>query len=644
MDDSLTKLPAYKYSLKMTEGSSSILSNFKDDEKKTIGNIQLISNEKRYSPDIENNYQEEEDKENDNNKSSKFKNKIHNFFESFKRQQTENDNYEENLKGNSSIDGKKKRKDELSKVMQPRHILMISLGTGIGTGLLVGNGLVLSKSGPAGLVIGYGIASIMIYCVVQAAGELGVVYSKVTGNYTTYPTFLIDPAVGFAVSILYTIQWLSVLPLQLVTAAMTIQFWTTIDPDIFVAILLILVIVINLFGPRGYAESEFFCNICKVLLIIGFIILGIIINCGAVGDKEYIGAKYWIDPGAFANGFKGVCTVFCYAAFSYGGIEVLVLTANEQENPKKAIPAACVQVIFRILFLYMLTTIIVCFLVPYNSEYLLGSNDGNKSQASPFVIAVASHGVDVVPHIINAGILISIISVANSSLYSSPRLLLSLCQQGYLPDFLNYIDRKGRPILCFIVSIIFGLIAFVASTDAREEVFTWLLAISGLSQLFIWMSIVISHLRFRHGIKVQGVNLKDIEYLSLTGYWGSIVAVVISVFILVIQFWVAIAPVEKNGKLDCQAFFENYLAAPLFLVAYLGYKVYNRDWRLYIPASEIQLNLSPPNEIEEGEELDTIQQDTETEEEVNKTEIEYQGGNNILKDEYELPQIKRWDP
>nr|prf TAP1 gene [Saccharomyces cerevisiae] len=50
--------------------------------------------------------------------------------------------------------------------------------------------------------------------------------------------------------------------------------------------------------------------------------------------------------------------------------------------------------------------------------------------ASPFVIAVASHGVKVVPHFINPVILISVISVANSSLYSGPRLLLSLAEQG----------------------------------------------------------------------------------------------------------------------------------------------------------------------------------------------------------------------
>jgi len=48
------------------------------------------------------------------------------------------------------------------------------------------------------------------------------------------------------------------------------------------------------------------------------IILGVIINCGGVPTQTtgYIGAKYWYNPGAFNNGFKGYCAVFVNAVFS----------------------------------------------------------------------------------------------------------------------------------------------------------------------------------------------------------------------------------------------------------------------------------------------------------------------------------------
>lgn len=514
--------------------------------------------------------------------SGKFKlqNECKKFFDSFKRQ----------LPADQNSELESQERNNLTRSIKSRHLIMISLGTGIGTGLLVGNGQVLGTAGPAGLVLGYGIASIMLYCIIQAAGELGLCYAGLTGNYTRYSSILVDPSLGFAVSVVYTIQWLTVLPLQLVTAAMTIKYWTNVNADIFVAAVFIFVIIINLFGSKGYAEAEFMFNICKILMVIGFVILAIVINCGGAGDRKFIGTKYWHNPGPFAHGFKGVCTVFCYAAFSYGGIEVLLLSAAEQENPTKSIPNACKKVVYRILFIYMLTTILICFLVPYNSDELLGSGSSSGSHASPFVIAVASHGVKVVPHFINAVILISVISVANSSLYSAPRLLLSLAEQGFLPKCLAYVDRNGRPLLCFLVSIVFGCIGFVATSDAEEQVFTWLLAISSLSQLFIWMSMSLSHIRFRDAMAKQGRSMDEVGYKAQTGYWGSWLAVLIALFFLVCQFWVAIAPVSKHGKLDANVFFQNYLAMPIVLFAYFGHKIYTKSWKFWIPAEKIDLD------------------------------------------------------
>ena len=62
----------------------------------------------------------------------------------------------------------------------------------------------------------------------------------------------------------------------------------------------------------------------KLIVVIVFIIIGIVLNCGG-GDGEYstyVGGRYWRDPGAFANGFKGVCSVFVTAAFSFAGTEL----------------------------------------------------------------------------------------------------------------------------------------------------------------------------------------------------------------------------------------------------------------------------------------------------------------------------------
>ncbi|SCU95640.1 LAFA_0G01398g1_1 [Lachancea sp. 'fantastica'] len=483
----------------------------------------------------------------------------------------------------------------LKKTIKSRHVVMISLGTGIGTGMLVGNGKALHSGGPAGLAIGYAIMGSCLYCIIQAAGELAVVYSSLSGNFNAYPSILVEKGFGFSVAWVYCLQWLCVFPLELVTASITIKYWTTsVNPDIFVAIFYVLIILVNLFGARGYAEAEFFFNTCKVLMITGFFILGIIVNCGGAGTSGYIGAKYWHNPGSFygtkpIHHFKGIIATMVTAAFAFGATEFIALTAAEQSNPRRAIPSAAKKVLYRIVLIFLVPIILVGFLVPFNSDELMGSGS-SATHASPYVIAISSHGVRVVPHFINAVILLSVLSVGNSAFYSSSRLLLSLSSQNYAPKWLNYVDRQGRPIKAMLISTIFGLISFVAASPKEETVFTWLLAISGLSQLFTWISICISHIRFRKALRVQGRSLGELGYKSQTGVTGSYYATFIMVCVLIGQFWVAIAPIDSS-KLDANNFFENYLALPILLVLYIGYKVWMREWRLFIPASEIDLNV-----------------------------------------------------
>jgi amino acid permease len=57
-------------------------------------------------------------------------------------------------------------------------------------------------------------------------------------------------------------------------------------------------------------------------------------------------ARY--DPGAFHNGFKGLCSVFVTAAFSFAGTELVGLCAAETDNPRKTLPTAVKQVFWRI--------------------------------------------------------------------------------------------------------------------------------------------------------------------------------------------------------------------------------------------------------------------------------------------------------
>lgn len=128
------------------------------------------------------------------------------------------------------------------------------------------------------------------------------------------------------------------------------------------------------------------------------------------------------------NGFHGFCSVFVNAAFAYTGTELTGLAAAEADNPRKEIPRASKQVVWRILIFYVVNLALVGLIVPSNSP--LYQLEGADSRHSPFVIAIQLAGIKVLPSIFNAVILIAVMSVANSCTFGSTRTIQALAGNG----------------------------------------------------------------------------------------------------------------------------------------------------------------------------------------------------------------------
>lgn len=159
-------------------------------------------------------------------------------------------------------------------------------------------------------------------------------------------------------------------------------------------------------------------------------LLGIVVNIGGTPHDGYIGARYWSDPGATKNGFKGFCNVLVSAAFAFSGTELVGLTAAETANPRKSIPTAIRQVFWRIAVFYVVALLLVSLLVPHDDPRLLGAKSSVDASASPFVIAIESMGQTILPSIMNAVILLAVISVGNSAVFGSSRTLAALAEQS----------------------------------------------------------------------------------------------------------------------------------------------------------------------------------------------------------------------
>ncbi|KAJ1337707.1 putative amino acid permease [Microdochium nivale] len=491
--------------------------------------------------------------------------------------------HDEELGAVTQADGQNKLHTDL----KSRHMQMIAIGGAIGAGLFIGSGGALYKGGPAALVIGYCIVGAMLLLTMQALAELAVLY-PVNGAFFSYVTRFVDPAWGFAMGWDYALAWLIVLPFELIAAGLTIRFWNdTIPIAVWVSVFLVLLCLIQIFGVRGYGEVEFVLSMIKIAACVGFMIFGIIVNVGAVGNKGYMGVSTWTDPGAFKNGFNGFCSVFVVAAFAFGGTELVGLAAAESANPRKAVPLAAKQVFFRVAFFYIVNLFILG-LILRSDDPRLAKSSGANSSASPFILAIQDAGVSVLPSIFNAVITISVISVANSCTFGSTRTIQAMAARGMAPKFLGYVDKAGRPLWCVLIQLAFGLLGYLAIAANGMTVLYWLLALSGLSFFFVWGSCCLAHIRFRMAWTRQGYSLNEIPYRAPAGIWGSAVGFGINVICLVATAYNALYP-SPNAVPNVEDFFMSYLAAPITLVLYLGYKVVMRDWTFCVPLATMDL-------------------------------------------------------
>lgn len=164
--------------------------------------------------------------------------------------------------------------------------------------------------------------------------------------------------------------------------------------------------------------------------------------------------------------------VLCSLTLSRVGI-----TAGESTNPRKAVPRAIKQVFWRILIFYVGMIFFIGILMPWNDKQLLSGS--SKTASSPLTIALTDAGILPAAHLINALIVISVISAGNSSLYVASRTLLFMSRNGKAPKFIGRTNRAGVPWVGLIFTNVFACIVFLEQSASAGTVYSALITLSG---------------------------------------------------------------------------------------------------------------------------------------------------------------------
>ena len=375
----------------------------------------------------------------------------------------------------------------LHRGLKNRHIQLIALGGAIGTGLFLGIAQTIKTAGPS-VLLGYAIAGIVAFFIMRQLGEM-VVDEPVAGSFSYFANKYCGQFAGFVSGWNYWVLYVLVSMAELSAVGIYVQYWWPAIPTWVSALVCFGIInAINLSSVKSYGEMEFWFAIIKVAAIVGMIGFGgYLLFSGNAGPEASV-ANLWQHGGFFPNGVSGLVMAMAVIMFSFGGLELVGITAAEADDPSRTIPRATNQVIYRILIFYVGALGVLLSLYPWEKVVTGGS---------PFVLIFHELNSNFVANVLNAVVLTAALSVYNSGVYCNSRMLYGLAGQGNAPRALLKVNSRGIPLAALGVSAAATAVCVVINYFMPGKAFELLMGLVVSALIINWAMISVIHLAFR---------------------------------------------------------------------------------------------------------------------------------------------------
>ncbi|KAL4879793.1 amino acid permease/ SLC12A domain-containing protein [Aspergillus karnatakaensis] len=410
-----------------------------------------------------------------------------------------------------------------------------------------------------------------------------VTYLPISSPFIRFAGRYVDEAFEVAAGYNFFVFEAALVPFEVTAANLVIHYWTDAIPlPAMISIIIVLYLLLNVFAVKWYGESEFWLALSKVLLSIGLILFTFITMVGGnpIGDR--FGFRYWNDPGAFQPYIKegdlgrwlGFLACLMYASFTIAGPDYLSMAAGESVNPRGNLPKAYNGMFYRLTTFFVLGALCVGILVPYNDETMASAFERGAAgaAASPYVIAMDRLGIPILPHIVNAMILLAVFSAGNSYVYCASRTLFGLALDGKAPRVFTKCTKAGVPIYCVIVVLLIALLSFLQVSNSASVVLDWIVSLVTASQLINFSVITFTYTRFRKACMVQGIPRESLPYKSLGQPYIAYIAMVSTTIMAFVGGYEVFLP----GNWDVPTFLFSYTMIFVFPVLYFGWKIFNK--------------------------------------------------------------------
>ncbi|WP_460363729.1 amino acid permease [Actinocorallia lasiicapitis] len=374
--------------------------------------------------------------------------------------------------------------------LKNRHIQMIAFGGAIGVGLFLGSAARLQAAGP-GLVLAYAVCGFAVFFVMRALGEL-VLHRPTAGSFVEYAREFVSPGAAFTAGWMYWLNWAMTGIAEITAAGLYVQYWLPGMPQWLTALIaLALVLGINLISVRLFGEMEFWFAMLKVFAIVLFLLVGIaLVAVGAgVGPTYHAGVgNLWEHGGFFPKGFGVVLMSLQAVVFAYAACEMVGITAGETANPRKVLPRAINEVIWRIAIFYVGSILLLVMVLPWTAYH---------SGESPFVTVFAALGVPGAGGFMNLVVLTAALSSCNSGLYSTGRILRSMAAHGEAPRFVGTMNKHHAPQGGILFTGLVYFAGIVLNVVVPSKAFDIATSIASLGVLTTWATLLWCQLRLR---------------------------------------------------------------------------------------------------------------------------------------------------
>jgi len=339
---------------------------------------------------------------------------------------------------------------------------------------------------------------------------------------------------------------------------------------------------LNLVSVQYFGIAEFYLSIFKVLLIVGLLCFTFITMLGGNPIHDRYGFRYWNDPGPFVEHlvpgstgrFLGFLSCIVQATFSICGPEYISMVAGETKAPRKVLPKAFRSFVWRILVFFCSSALAMGIVIPYNDKTLLavlvGDIEGSGTgAASPYVIAMQRLQIRGLPHVVNVGIMTSVLSAGNGILFSATRTLYGMSLEGTAPKFFSKTLKSGVPVYSVLAGLSVGLLAFLQSSNSSAKVLTWLVYLITACQLLNYFSTALTYRHFYAALKQQGVDRNRLPYKGKFQPYTSYVAMFATTLMLLLLGY----DLFITGGWDILYFFLDYTFLGVFPLAVIFWKV-----------------------------------------------------------------------